>query len=537
MNDSTHNILIIDDSAEDRESVKHYLSERSDPAYVVYEAENGEQGLEQCRLHAIDCILLDYHLPDVNGVDFLSRLHQQFGSAVPAVVMLTGQGNESLAVQAIKAGAQDYLVKGVSLHRVGQALPAAIESTRLRRVVDAQRREVMQLSEERAALVAKLEERTEQLVDADRRKDEFLATLAHELRNPLAPIRTSMHVLKLMYPNEHKADDIRNVVERQVSHLAHLIDDLMDVARINSGKVVLQRAPVELNALVEHVVEVCSPQLSFGKHTIKVDVPPPGTMLYADPVRLVQVLTNILSNACKYTLEPGVIKFSASVEGKNAIFSIRDPGIGMAKESLSSIFERFTQVKPAQGLMNEGLGLGLSLARQFVEMHGGTIEPRSEGIRKGSEFVITLPVVTEAPHTTQPAPKLPQSGLSNDQRKVLLIDDNRDGADMLKMIFEAEGFDVETAYNGEDAVRAAGSRHPDILVMDLGMPGIDGYEAIRQIRQQAAGAPVLAIALTGWNQGDTAQHTRDAGFDHHMVKPVEYHQLKNIIDESLGVPH
>ena len=536
MNQSTHNILVIDDSTDDRESVKRYLAERSDPAYVVYEAENGEQGLAQCRLHAIDCILLDYHLPDVNGVDFLSRLRDEFGSAVPAVVMLTGQGNESLAVQAIKAGAQDYLVKGVSLHRVGQALPAAIESTRLRRVVDAQGREVMQLSEERAALVAKLEERTAQLVDADRRKDEFLATLAHELRNPLAPIRTSMHVLKLMYPNEHKADDIRNVVERQVSHLAHLIDDLMDVARINSGKVVLQREPVELNALVEHVVEVCSPQLAFGKHSIKVDVPPPGTMLYADPVRLVQVLTNILSNACKYTLVPGVIKLSAWVEGKNVIFSIRDPGIGMAKESLSSIFERFTQVKPAQGLMNEGLGLGLSLARQFVEMHGGAIEPRSEGIRKGSEFVITLPIVTEAARPAKPAPK-PQPGLSNDQRKVLLVDDNRDGADMLKMIFEAEGFDVETAYNGEDAVSAAGTRHPDILVMDLGMPGIDGYEAIRQIRQQAAGAPVLAIALTGWNQGDTAQRTRDAGFDHHMVKPVEYHQLKNIIDESLGVSH
>jgi signal transduction histidine kinase len=527
-------ILLIDDSREDRVAFRRYLERCTDPAYSIAEAYSGENGLVQCRAWPPDCILLDYNLPDVNGVEFLHRLYEEYDGDAPAVVILTGVGSETTAVKCMKAGAQDYLVKGISLDRVSPAICSAVESVKLRRRVEAQTVEVKTLSEERAGLIAELKERATTLADADRRKDEFLATLAHELRNPLAPIRTAMQVLKRAKPDEATIAGLSSVVERQIAHLARLIDDLMDVARITNGKVCLQYEFVPLAAVISQAVEVSKPLFDACGHKLEVSAPTASVMLRADPVRVVQILSNILANASKYTPNPGRISLEVRVEDDKVMFVVTDPGIGMEAASLSKIFAKFTQLDSTPGGAHSGLGIGLSLAKQFAEMHGGSIHPASRGLRQGSQFSVTLPVVVDEETTaSSPTPEqsAPKETLTT-PRQVLVVDDNGDGADMMQCLLEADGFNAVAAYSGADAVEMVKKCRPDVVLMDLGMPGMDGYEAVRLIRQQPGGADILAIALTGWNQDDTVRRVSEAGFDHHLVKPVEYDKLRHLLQTA-----
>ncbi len=388
------------------------------------------------------------------------------------------------------------------------------------------------ISAVRSALRARI--RQYQVREAGQRKDEFLASLGHELRNPLAPIRTSMGILKRLYPDAPGVTRVREVVERQVNHLTRLVDDLLDVARITSGKVELQREQTTLSAIISHAIEICTPLLESGQHTVEVTQPPGPVPLDVDPVRLVQSLSNILTNAVKYSIRPGTISFKAEVENENVIFSIRDQGIGLEQDSLLRIFEMFAQNVPAPGRAPGGLGIGLSLAKQFTEMHGGSICAESEGPGKGSTFILTLPVVVQGAHPVGrgASPNVGDQLLADNVRRVLVVDDNRDGADMLQMLFEADGFAAVTAYDGQEAVDSAQRSQPDIVVMDIGMPGMDGYEAVRRIRKQPGGKDILMIALTGWGQESARLLAAEAGFDHHMAKPVDFDVLKSFLEKA-----
>jgi signal transduction histidine kinase len=532
MTSPEHHILIVDDSAEDRLSFGRFLGRCHSPTYKVIEADSGEAGLIACRKQMPDCILLDYNLPDVNGIEFLAQLKEVFPDGIPAVVILTGQGSETIAVETMKAGAQDYLVKGKAEKRVCKTVHDAISTVMLEHKVSMQAREMQVLFAERAKLFEELKQHAIALKDADRRKDQFLATLAHELRNPLAPIRSAMHILKRMYPGAHHVTEVRAVVERQLGHMTRLIDDLMDVGRITNNKVALQKETIELSTAIAHAVEICRPMLEVAQHKVDVSFPANNVMLNVDPVRLVQILANILSNACKYTHQPGSISFNATVENENVIFTIRDPGIGMEAHALNKIFDTFTQIDPSPGRIQSGLGIGLSLAKQFAELHSGTICSSSRGLGHGSEFVITLPVVCQSINEDTTINSLNKQKTDPGNRQVLLVDDNRDGTDMLQRLFEADGFSVTTAYNGLDAVEAVQKRKPDIIVMDLGMPGIDGFEAIKRIRQQPGTEGILAIAVTGWDQDVQKARTKVAGFNHHFVKPVDFDELRNFLDRT-----
>lgn len=383
------------------------------------------------------------------------------------------------------------------------------------------------ISTVRSALNAR--RRQYQMRETEQRKDEFLASLAHELRNPLGPIRTSMGVLGLTYPAALTVTQVREVVERQIDHLTRLVDDLLDVARITSGKIVLQRERVALSSLIGHVMEICAP-LNKSMHTIDVQRPPGDIMLDVDPVRVVQSLANILGNAIKFTPAPGTISLRIEADGNQVTFAIKDSGVGLEPEALEHIFDMFAQnnAEQARGRGMGGLGIGLSLAKRFTEMHGGTLAARSDGPGHGSEFVMTLPVVVAEKSQPRTARKLGLSvGARN--RQVLVVDDNRDGADMLQRLFEADGFTVQTAYDGQQAVDAVKRARPDIVVMDIGMPGMDGYEAVRQIRLQPNGKDILIIALTGWGQDSAKRLATEAGFDHHLVKPVNFDLLRNFL--------
>jgi signal transduction histidine kinase/ActR/RegA family two-component response regulator len=381
--------------------------------------------------------------------------------------------------------------------------------------------------------VLRAREKQYQVRETDRRKDEFLASLGHELRNPLAPIRTSMGVLTHMYPDQAPVKKVSEVIERQVTHLTRLVDDLLDVARINSGKIELQRDYTSFSAIIGHVTELCSGPAAARNIKIDVSLPAEEVVLHADYARLVQIVANILSNAVKFTPVDGYISVRALVEFGTLKIYIKDTGIGLEPEAQERIFAMFEQSRPPSGQIASGLGIGLSLSRQFAEMHGGSVHVHSEGLGKGSEFVVSLPVVTEKRPTESSQPDV-AIGQVDRRPKVLVVDDNRDAADSLQALFEMENCNVATAYDGFDAVQAVEQTMPDMIVMDLGMPTMDGYEAARRIRCKPGSKDVLMIAVTGWGQSDARQRTIEAGFDHHLIKPVNFDEIKRLASGQLN---
>jgi signal transduction histidine kinase len=383
-------------------------------------------------------------------------------------------------------------------------------------------RTIALISAVRSALRAR--ERQYQVRLADQRKDEFLATLAHELRNPLSPIRTSISLIRRLQPS----DEVRNladIVDRQAVHLTRLVDDLLDVARITTGKVALNSTHTTLSAVITHALEIAAASMQEKGHQLDVIRPPQEFALDADHARIVQSVANLLVNAAKYTPSRGHIALSASVEGRVVTFRVRDDGRGLEPASLTRIFELFAQARSA-GEPPSGLGIGLNLARKFAEMHGGSITATSAGLGLGSEFVLTLPVVVgvEQPDTAG-APAA--GGTRGAGRRVLVVDDNKDAADTLEAYLAMEGFDVAVAYDGAAALEKVQLHVPDVVLMDIGMPRMDGYEAARMLR--ALGRPVRLIALTGWGQALDKTRAQEAGFDHHFVKPVDLATIVEVL--------
>lgn len=363
-----------------------------------------------------------------------------------------------------------------------------------------------------------------QVREAARRKDEFLASLGHELRNPLAPIRTSVSLLTHLYPDSAPLARIRDVVERQVRLLTRLVDDLLDVARITSGKITLQRQLASLAAVMHHVSELCLQAAEAKRIHIVWQLPPGEILLDIDYARVVQIYANILSNAIKFTPQGGHVLVAAAVDDGQLRVAIRDDGIGLDADTIPRIFRMFEQSKTVSGQFSSGLGIGLSLSRQFAEMHGGSVDAYSRGVGCGSEFVIRLPVLDQA-GARHAVPLAQASGTDGHRMQVLVVDDNHDAADSLTALLELDGFDARTVYDGNAAIAAVEAQVPDLIVMDLGMPGMDGYETARAIRQKPGAERILMLALTGWGQGDARRRTMEAGFDHHLVKPVELEQI------------
>lgn len=376
-------------------------------------------------------------------------------------------------------------------------------------------------------------ERQYQVRDADQRKDEFLATLAHELRNPLAPIRTSMSILHHLHSASAQITQVREVVERQVAHLTRLVDDLLDVARITNGKVMLKKAHSPLQSVINHAVEIAASGIQERQHKLLVEAPETPFLLNGDYARLVQSVANLLVNAGKFTPPGGLIQLSAEVEGPVVTFRVRDNGIGMAPESLAKIFDLFAQT-PVPGEAPTGLGIGLNLAKQFAEMHGGTLQAHSEGLGKGSVFVLSLPVVLQGVQPSAGQEDAESSAAASpDIRKVLVVDDNVDAANTLNALLDMDGFRVTAVYDGHAAIAAVEAARPDVVIMDIGMPGMNGYDAARQIRERPGNQDIFMVALTGWGQPTDRTRARTAGFDHHFVKPVDYEALMKCLHGNI----
>jgi PAS domain S-box-containing protein len=365
----------------------------------------------------------------------------------------------------------------------------------------------------------------ETLKEADRSKNEFLATLAHELRNPLAPIRSAVEVLQFQGAATSESGSALDIIRRQVQQLTRLVDDLLDVARITGNKLELRKERVELSAVVQAAVETSRPLIESCGQQFVVSAPSQPIHLDADPTRLAQVISNLLNNAAKYTDRGGRIWLTAERQGSDAVITVRDTGVGISAEMLPRIFEMFAQVDRSQG----GLGIGLTLVKRLVEMHGGAIAAHSSGPGKGSEFTVRLPVVIEsATGPRQPRGERERAAPASSFR-ILVVDDNRDAAATLGMLLRIRGNDIRTAHDGLEAVGVADEFRPDVILLDIGLPKMNGYEAARRIRQQPWGSAMVLIALTGWGQESDRVHSQEAGFDQHLVKPVDPRDLMELL--------
>jgi signal transduction histidine kinase/CheY-like chemotaxis protein len=373
------------------------------------------------------------------------------------------------------------------------------------------------------------------LMRADRRKDEFLATLAHELRNPLAPIRTGLDILRIKEGDKEASAKARTIMERQLKQMVRLVDDLLDVSRINTGKLAINAEPVLLHALVNNALEIVRPHIDQHGHRLQVDLPPQPVTIMGDATRLAQILSNLLNNAAKYTPPGGAIRLLAAVDGEQLSICVADDGIGIAGDMLDDIFQMFSQADSSLERANAGLGVGLSLARRLAELHGGSIEAKSEGVGQGSEFILRLPALP-ALREPEPAPDMPLRKAV--PYRILLVDDNVDFVTGIGALLDLAGHEVLISHDGAEALAVASRFRPQFAFLDIGLPHLNGYDLARALRRLPGYENTVMIAVTGWGQDKDRQLALDAGFDGHLVKPVAFDDIDAILAaHHAGIAH
>ena len=378
-------------------------------------------------------------------------------------------------------------------------------------------------------------QRAEQaLREADRRKDEFLAMLAHELRNPLAPLRNGLEIMNRVHGDDDLLADARQMMERQMKQLVRLVDDLLDVSRITRDKLELRKQRIELAPIVRQAVETCGPLADADRQTINLALPNERIYLEADAIRLAQVFSNLLNNACKYSPQDSTINVSITREGSDVVICFKDSGVGIPPEMLSQVFEMFTQIDQSLERAKGGLGIGLTLVKRLVEMHGGSVTAQSEGSNRGSEFNVRLPILIETPPSVQEVAS-PLASMQTRDRRILVVDDNHDAAASLAMLLRLTGSETIVAHDGVEAVEKASTYRPHVVLLDIGLPKMNGYDVCRTIRQQAWGRDIVLVALTGWGQEEDRRRATEAGFDGHLVKPVDHGALEQLLSGLLPV--
>jgi len=492
--------------------------------------------------------VLDVRMPGMTGFELAHMVKERKKTSRIPIIFLTAYYNEDQHIlEGYGTGAVDYLHKPVNpavlrskvsvfaeLHRRGRALEMA--NRLLLGEVSERRRAEAELSDLNQSLDRRVTERTAELqdsqarlVEANRRKDEFLATLAHELRNPLAPVRNAVEILKRMPGDEKRVEWATHLIDRQVGSLSRLIDDLMDVSRITQGRIELRRETIALNDVLADAVETVRHEIEAAGHEFAMLLPDSTLVVEADRTRLAQVFMNLLHNAVKYTDPGGRIEVGVMVEKTDVTVTIRDTGIGIPPDHLDNVFEMFSQVESALSRSRGGLGIGLSLTQRLVQMHGGTVKAYSDGVGQGSRFHVQLPLAgmgsEPAPAHTGPV----STGDSAGVLRILLADDNVDAAETLGALLELLGHQIKTVHDGEAAAQAAIEYDPDVILLDIGMPKLNGHEACKRIRAQAKGRDRTIVAVTGWGQPHDLERSREAGFDQHLVKPIDVQALADIL--------
>ncbi len=520
---------------------------RMPAVFEVDWARSFEAGFSQMASRRYDALLFDERLGARGGIDLLRAYHEAGGKA--PVLLLGDSHDRTLDLSAMEIGAAGYLAKDrLDAELLERSIRYAVEARRLAIALRLAREELQERVEERstsletmnAALAAEVAERrrAEQLLrDVDRRKNEFLATLAHELRNPLAPIWHATEILARVDDGEIdrvRAAEARKVIERQVTHLVRLIDDLLDISRIKHGRVGLKPERVFLASVVESALEAARPLILSRRHAIDVALPEAPVLLHGDPIRLAQILTNLLSNAARYTEPGGSIRIEASREDDAVIVRVADSGIGISAADLAGIFTIFNRAPTSSAMDHSGLGIGLALAKQLAEMHGGSLTAASDGPGRGSAFTLRLPLKVDVVEPTEVRP--PERPAPVAPRRILVVDDNVDAARALAELLALDGHEAHVAYDGPSAVEAARRLNPDVGILDIGLPGFSGLEVARRLRQDSSLANLLLVALSGWVQPEDIVRSREAGFDHHLAKPVTVATLQRLLARTDATP-
>jgi signal transduction histidine kinase len=512
-------ILIVDDRPENLTAMEALLDGME---AVLVTARSGAEALRQTLRTAFALVLMDVRMPDMDGYETaeLLRAHPRTRH-LPIIFVTAGLGEDQQRFRGYEAGAVDYLVKPIEPAILRGKVQVFCDLARQRHQIEQQERHLEELVEQRtAALSATLG----QLREANRLKEEFLATLAHELRNPLAPIRTGAYLLRQSDTLDREAREIVDLIDRQSAHMARLVDDLLDLARIERGKVSLRRERVEPAQVAAQALKVCAPLIQARNQRVDLALPPSLPAVDGDPVRLEQMLCNLLNNACKYSPEGSVIRVSAVVEEAGLVLSVRDPGQGMPPEVLGRVFDLFYQAGRGQAGPAGGLGIGLTLVRHLAELHGGSVQAFSEGPGRGSEFQLRLPVLAPPPGPPAAGPDAPAAAPASSGIHVLIIDDDPNVRLASELLLKAAGYQVSTAATGRRGLELALSRRPDVALVDLGMPGMDGREVAAQIRS-ALQDTIRLVALTGYSRASDVAESLAAGFDRHLVKSGDPHDL------------
>jgi signal transduction histidine kinase len=449
---------------------------------------------------------------------------------VPIIFLTAGTTDWQRRFRGYEAGAVDFLWKPIEPDILKSKADVFYQLACQRQELLQQRDELKLATEENARLLMESRQYAEALKEADQRKDEFLATLAHELRNPLAPLRTGLQILKIR-PGGQESEQARDMMERQLSHMVRLIDDLLDVSRVSSGKLVLKREPVTAQAVVLSAIEASRSFIEAAGHEFELHLPDEALYLDADPTRLAQVVGNLLTNAAKYTPSGGKICLHVRRDADQVVVEVTDTGEGIPAEMIPKVFELFTQVGHTLDRSQGGLGIGLALVKQLVDMHGGTVTAVSRGAGQGSTFSVRLPLdrVRQSPGPNVDALEM-ETGFP--RRRVLVVDDNVDAAESLSMVLKLDGHEVRAAHSGEEAMLLAKEFHPEIAFLDIGLPGLNGYDLARMIRGADELKDVVLVALTGWGSDEDKQKSKAAGFDYHLTKPIE----TSMMQEVLGQP-
>ncbi len=512
-------ILLVDDNADMRDYVKRLLG----PHYVVETAVDGVEALRLARAHPPDLVLTDVMMPNLGGFGLLRELRADPKLKLVPIIVVSARAGEESRIEGLDRGADDYLVKPFSARELAARVHSHLALHRLRAQTE-QEREILLQREQQARAAAE---------EADRAKDEFLAMLGHELRNPLSPILTSLNLMQMRGSDSFRRE--REIIERQVHHLVNLVDDLLDVSRITRGKIQLKLEPIELITVVVKAIEMASPIIEQRMHHLIAIVPPVGLQLRADPMRLSQVICNLLTNAAKYTEPGGNIWIRADREDGQIVLRVRDNGIGIAPAMLPRVFDLFSQGARALDRAQGGLGIGLTIVKSLVELHGGSVHARSEGVGKGSEFEIRLPAA-EPTETAARASATAAGPVAVDhsmtRTRILIVDDNQDAAEILSEALRETGYQTRVAFDAPSALETVGAFNPDIVLIDIGLPAMDGYELARRLRANPELTSVRLIAVTGYGQESDRRRALEAGFDDHLVKPIDLDRLHAMLREQ-----
>ena len=531
-------ILVVNDDANSLFALTSLLAQWAEQeSYEVLAARSGQEALRQVLMHDFAVILLDVNMPGMDGFETAEAIHQRARSAdIPIIFITAFLADELDRLKAYQRGAVDFLftpvIPQILYAKIAVFVALAVKNEELKK----QARQLSQRTTELTATNKRLTREIEDRQVAERQnhaKDEFLAMLGHELRNPLSAISSAASLIGLPGVSIDGVQRAKKIIQRQSQHLGRIVDDLLDLSRAMSGKILLNRAPLDLSALVAHTLETFRATGRSGDYQLIQDLDP--GWIEGDPTRLEQIASNLIDNALKYTPPGGRIEVRTWTENEDVVLSVRDTGVGISADLLPHVFDVFVQGSSTLDRAQGGLGIGLSLVRRLTELHGGSIEAESKGPGGGSTFTLRLARI-EHQAAPVPTPAPAAQGREPGKPSVLLIEDNEDGREMMAMMLSCYGYEVQYAEDGLRGLEVAARFRPDLALVDIGLPGIDGYEVARRLRADPATRDIKLIALTGYGLAEDLRRVLDAGFDRHLVKPVDIDHLMEVIGSCTELP-